>query len=337
MSLASVPSPAAAAAADSDPGPGDQISLGPRRRRRPVTRRPLPPPRPPIGVARQVAGTTVIILSVVLLGFGLWLAFFSKLHYDRAQHVAYADFRAELAKALAPTGPTDPNVNPDPNKPPVLLAPGSAVAVLSIPAIGLNAVVFQGTSPQVTENGPGHLRDTPMPGQPGISVIMGRSTAFGGPFSRLATLAPGDAIIATTGQGVAKYTIIDLRRAGDPAPPPPDTGAGRLILATADGPPFAPTGVLWVDAQLTSKPFDEPAMILSLANLSPGENVLGTDATAWVPIVLWGQLLLGAAAAAGWLWRRWGAWQTWIVALPVLGYLGVNVANEVARLLPNIM
>jgi sortase (surface protein transpeptidase) len=297
----------------------------------------LPPPPPPIGVVRQVAGTTVIILAACLIGFGVWLAFVSKLHYDRVQHIAYADFRSELALALAPTGPTDPNVTPDPSKPPVLLAPGSSVAVLSIPAIGLNAVVFQGTSPQVTENGPGHLRDTPMPGQPGISVIMGRSTAFGGPFSKLATLAPGDTITTTTGQGVAKYTVIDLRRAGDPAPPPPGTGTGRLILATADGPPFAPAGVLWVDAQLTSKPFDEPAMILSPVNLSPGENVLGTDSIAWVPIVLWGQFLLAAAAIAGWLWRRWGAWQTWIVALPVLGYLGVNVANEVARLLPNMM
>jgi len=288
-------------------------------------------------VARQVAGTTVIILAVCLIGFGSWLAFFSKLHYDRAQHIAYADFRSELANATAPTGPTDPNATPAANQPPVLLASGSAVAVLSIPAIGLNAVVFQGTSPQVTENGPGHLRDTPMPGQAGISVIMGRSTAFGGPFSKLTTLAPGDAVTTTTGQGVATYTILDLRRAGDPAPPPPDAGAGRLILATADGPPFAPTGVLWVDAQLTSKPFDEPAMILSQANLSPGENILGTDSIAWVPIVLWGQALLGAASAAGWLWRRWGAWQTWIVALPVLGYLGINVANEVTRLLPNLM
>jgi sortase (surface protein transpeptidase) len=288
-------------------------------------------------VARQVAGTSVIILAVSLLGFGLWLAFFSKLHYDRAQHTAYADFRSELALATAPTGPTDPNAPPDPNKPPVLLAPGSPVAVLAIPAIGLNAVVFQGTSPQVTQNGPGHLRDTPMPGQPGISVIMGRSTAFGGPFSKLATLAPGDAITTTTGQGVAKYTVLDLRRAGDPAPPPPDAGKARLILATADGQPFAPSGVLWVDADLTSTPFQEPPMILSPANLSSGENVLGTDSIAWVPIVLWGQFLLAASAVAGWLWRRWGTWQTWIVALPVLGYLGVNVANEVARLLPNMM
>ncbi len=333
MSLASPPAPAAPATPDGDAGPGDQISLAPRkrRRRRRVTPRELLPPPPPIGVARQVAGTTVIILSVVLLGFGLWLAFFSKLHYDRAQHTAYADFRYELANAIAPTGPTDPNATPDPNKPPVLLAPGSAVAVLAIPAIGLNAVVFQGTSPQVTE------AVTPMPGQPGISVIMGRSTAFGGPFSRLATLAPGDAITTTTGQGVATYTVLDLRRAGDPAPPPPDAGAGRLILATADGQPFAPAGVLWVDANLTSKPFQEPAMILTQANLSPGENVLGTDSLAWVPIVLWGQILLAAATVAGWLWRRWGTWQTWIVALPVLGYLGVNVANEVARLLPNMM
>jgi sortase (surface protein transpeptidase) len=275
-----------------------------------------------------------------LLSFGVWLAFVSKLHYDRAQHIAYANFRSELALATAPTGPTDPIFQPDPknpNAPPPLLASGSPVAVLKIPAIGLSAVVFQGTSPQVTENGPGHLRDTPMPGQAGVSVIMGRSTAFGGPFSKLGSLAPGDVITAVTGLGVAKYTVLDLRRAGDPAPPPPSPGAGRLILATADGQPFAPAGVLWVDADLTGAPFPEPAMILSQANLSSGENVLGTDSIAWVPIVLWGQFLLGAAALTGWLWRRWGTWQTWIVAVPVLGYLGINVANEVARLLPNVM
>lgn len=340
MSVASVPSPAAPPAPDADAPQGRGAR---RKRRRPPRPRVPPPPPPPIGVVRQVFGTTVVILAACLLGFGVWLAFFSKLYYDRAQHTAYANFRSDLANATAPTGPTDPDAVTDPNAPagqagpPRLLVPGSPVAVLAIPAIGLNAVVFQGTSPQVTEGGPGHLRDTPLPGQPGVAVIMGRSASFGGPFSKLATLAPGDAITTTTGQGVAKYTVIDLRRAGDPAPPPLDPGAGRLILATADGQPFAPTGVLWIDAQLTTKPFDAPTMILSQANLSPGENILGSDDLAWVPIVLWGQALVAAAAAAGWLWRRWGAWQTWIVALPVLGYLGLNVANEVARLLPNVM
>lgn len=272
-----------------------------------------------------------MILACCLLGFGLWLAFLSGLRYDHAQHNAYANFRVELAEATAPTGPTDP-ANPQ-----QLLASGAPVAVLSIPAIGVNAVVFQGTSPQILENGPGHLRDSQLPGQPGVSVIFGRLTAFGGPFGKLGTLSPGDPISVITGQGVATYKVLDLRRGGDPAPAPPAAGAGRLILVTADGTPFAPTGVLRVDADLTSAPFSAPTMILGAANLSPGENVLGTDAIAWVPIVLWGQGLLAMATATGWLWRRWGSWQTWIVAFPVLAFFGINVANEVARLLPNLI
>src|SRR5579859_1827281 len=144
-----------------------------RKRHRPARqrqRRPYvpPPPPPPIGLGRQVTGTTIMILACCLLGFGLWLAFLSGLQYDHAQHNAYANFRVELAEATAPTGPTDP-ANPQ-----RLLASGAPVAVLSIPAIGVNAVVFQGTSPQVLESGPGHLRDSQMPGQPGTSVIFGR-------------------------------------------------------------------------------------------------------------------------------------------------------------------
>ena len=122
----------------------------------------------------------------------------SRLYYDRVQHNDYANFRAELAQATAPTGPTDPaNAKK-------LLAPGTPVAVLSIPEIGLNAVVLEGTSSEVMEGGPGHLRDTQMPGQAGYSEIYGRRAAYGGPFARLSSLNPGQIFTVTTGQGVTK-------------------------------------------------------------------------------------------------------------------------------------
>jgi hypothetical protein len=189
----------------------------------------------------------------------------------------------------------------------------------------------------VLESGPGHLRDTPLPGQAGISVIFGRRTAYGGPFSRLPRLRAGDTIIATTGQGVARYQVIDVRRSGDPIPPPLAAGQGRLILVTADGPPLLPSGVLRVDADLASKADATPAMVVSAADLGPREQVLGTDAVAWLPLFLWGQVLLLAAGALSWTRQQWGRWQTWIVAVPVLGFLGLTIADQVARLLPNLM
>jgi sortase A len=288
---------------------------------------------------QETAGNALLILALCLIGFVLWFAFLSRLHYDRVQVDSYAVFRNSLALATAPTGPTElgqcpPTASVCPSE---LVPAGTEVAVLKIPEINLTTVVFQGTSGEVLEGGPGHLRDTPLPGQPGVSEIFGRRTAYGGPFSRLQSLRQGDYFTVTTGQGVATYKVIDLRRAGDPYPPALAAGQGRLVLVTADGPPLAPTGVLDVDADLTSKPRPAPAMIITASDLGASEQALGTDSEALVPVVLWGLLLLAAAALLAWTGRRWGRWQTWIVAVPVVCFVSLSIADQVARLLPNLM
>jgi sortase A len=289
------------------------------------------PPTPPIRGARQVAATAVLILATVLLGFGVYLAVISQLRFDRAQHTAYANFRTDLAQATAPTGPTVPG---DPKR---LLSPGTPVAVLAIPAIGLRDVVFEGTTSEVLQNGPGHLRDTVLPGQGGLSEILGRETTFGGPFGRLAELNPGATITVTTGQGVSRFLVIDIRRAGDPEPAAMRPDSGRLVLATADGSAFLPGGVLRVDADLVSRTLPTVPPVVTGADLPPTEQVLAGDPSAWLPLVLWGQALVGAACLITWVRSRWGRWQVWLVAVPVLGFFGVEVAGQAANLLLNLM
>jgi sortase A len=315
MTLLQAPSPGA----PSVPGPPGDAAASAGSRAGPTR-----------GGAWQVFSTSVLILGASLLGFVGWMTVGSRLYYDRVQHDDYANFRAELTQQTAPTGPTDPA---DVKK---LLAIGSPLAVLSIPQIGLNAVVLEGTTSDVLEGGPGHLRDTQMPGQAGVSEILGRRAAYGGPFDRLSSLAPGAIFTVITGQGVTRYKVLDVRRAGDLVPPL-TPGKGRLILATADGPPFAPTGVVRVDADTVTAPKPAPQMVLSASNLNPSELALGTESVAWVPLVLWGEGLLLAAVGVSWLGARWGRWQTWTVAIPVLGYFGLVVADQVARLLPNLM
>jgi len=287
-------------------------------------------PRSGRAPARVVLSAAFLSLAASLLGYAVWITFASHLYYDRVQHDAYASYRAELAQAIAPTGPTNPNNAKQ------LLAPGSPVAVLRIPEIGLSAVVLEGTSGAVLEGGPGHLRDTQLPGQAGFSEIMGRRAAYGGPFARLSSLSPGQLFTVTTGQGVFRYRVIDLRRAGDPIPRF-TSRQGWLVLATADGPAFAPSGILRVDANLISKPQPAPAMVVSAADIGPNELAMGTDSLAWVPLVLWGQGLVLAAIGLSWLAARWNRWQTWVVAVPALSYLGLAVADQVTRLLPNLM
>ena len=106
---------------------------------------------------------------------------------------------------------------------------------------------------------------------------------------------------------------------------------------TAAGVPFDPTGELYIDANLVGQPFATPPQVLTSATLPTDENAMSTDPSAWVPLVLWGQLMLLVAAAVAWLSRAWGRWQTWLVAVPVLTYLSIMVADQVTRLLPNIM
>lgn len=270
------------------------------------------------------------MVGTALVGLAAWLGAGSRLYYDRAQHDDYAEFRAELAQATAPTGLTQPG------NPGELLTLGSPVAVLNIPQTGLNAVVLEGTTGGVLEAGPGHLRDSPLPGQRGVSVIMGRQAAYGGPFGRISSLSPGAIFTVTTGAGVSRYRVLDVRRPGDPVPPVP-AGGGRLVLATADGYPFVPTGVLRVDANLISAPKPVSSMVISAATILPSEQALGVDAGAEVPMALWGEALVLAAVGLSWLGSRWGRWQTRIVALPVLVYLAAAVADQVVRLLPNLM
>lgn len=278
--------------------------------------------------ARDAIGTGLWIIAICLIGFVGWFAFGSRLHYDRAQHDAFANFRVRLANAVAPVSPYQPYF------PSQLLNPGTPVAIITIPEIGLNAVVFEGSSPAVLQNGPGHLRSTPLPGQAGTSVLLGRRSGYGGPFNRVPTLQPGDTFAVTTGQGVATYQVLDVRRAGDPVPPQLAGTQGRLILVTADGRSLIPSGVVRVDADLTSTAHADPMNPVAIA---AGEEALGTDNAAWLPLVMWGQGLLIVLVALSWARVRWGRWQTWIVAVPVLLFFGLSIADQVTRLLPNIM
>ncbi|BCB79223.1 sortase [Phytohabitans flavus] len=301
-----------------------------------------PPPRRPdspvIVLALQVPGIALSILAAVTLGFVVHLTVISQLQYQRNQQTAFADFRAELARGTAPVGQTRLEFTDGAEEGTErLVEPGSAVAVLEIPAVGLRTVVFEGTRGDVLQKGPGHRRDSVLPGQAGTAVVMGRRAAYGGPFRDLDLLLPGDRITATTGQGTHEYRVRGLRYPGEPAPPPLTEGKGRITLVTADGSPFVPQDLVRVDADLVSTVQPTPARKFNAASLPPAEAALATDQGAWTPLMLWAQALLLATLAITYLRARWGGWQAWVVGAPVLLALGLAIADQAARLLPNLL
>ncbi|HJT01283.1 MAG TPA: class D sortase [Terriglobales bacterium] len=75
---------------------------------------------------------------------------------------------------------------------------------LSIPAIKLDAVVVEGVNRRDLLMGPGHLPDTPQPGQPGNAVISAHRDTF---FRHIHELKPGDYILVQRSGKQFRYEV----------------------------------------------------------------------------------------------------------------------------------
>jgi len=296
----------------------------PKNRR---VRKPPPTPRE----ARWWAGVVWLLLSTLLLGFVAHVALVGSLQHARSQYTLYQELRQTLALATAPLGQLDVNG--------VLVAEGTPIGFMTIdtPNFTLNQVLVQGTTGGILAQGPGHRRDTVMPGQAGTSIIMARQATYGGPFGYVGSLEPGDVITVTTGQGESRFEVIGLRRAGDLLPQPLKAGEGRLELITADGIPLTPSGALYVDATLVTEVKQTPSPVFTKEVLSPAEFPMAGDPAGILPTLFWSQLLLAAVFGLRWVRSRWGMWQTWIVSVPILLALGAATANSAMTLLPNLL
>ncbi|GGH49868.1 sortase [Microbacterium album] len=348
------PSPAPAAAPPPAPGatpgagPDAQITAPlPRRRplgpRRPVAaggtpprkgrrRRLLPDPAPRSPAPRDLrwwTGAALLTVAVLLAGFVLHAALLSAFQHYRAQTIAYDELRTSLAKAEAPVGQLDLNER--------AVAPGTPVALLEAPAIGLSEVVVNGTDAQTLRGGIGLRRDSVMPGQAGTAMVFGRQLTYGGPFGQLHRLEPGDELTITTGQGTHTYRVFGVRRAGDPMPDPPRAGEGRLELLTADGLPLFASGVLHVDATLVSEPQQNPARVLTVYALGDGELPMGQDHSGWFTAFFLLVFFVAGGIGTWWLWTTWGRWHAWVIGVPLLVFFGIATADQVMNALPNLI
>jgi sortase A len=276
-------------------------------------------------VVATLAG--IMACSGVALFFGAFAFGLSGLQEQRSQHQLYASFRG----LLDPSSETAPSIGG-------AIAPGTPVALLNSPAAGLhNVVVVEGTSAGDLLDGPGHLRDSPLPGQVGESILMGRSATSGAPFGGITRLRRGDVIAVTTGQGTFRFIVEDQRVAGDLLPEIP-TGGAFLTLVTSAGSGWdgrlAPNHLVYVDAKLHGKavaaPPGRPVAVPGTEN--QGQN----DPSAWPFVVFWLLGLLVASAAVVRLWSRWGHRQTWLAGAPVLLGLLWGLSTEAMRLLPNV-
>jgi len=286
-----------------------------------------PAPAGPPGAAESTAAvlsSTFTMVAIVCLWVAAQLLLLSSISQNRAQDLLYNEFRGDLAGATAPVGPIVP--------------PGDPVALLTIPSIGLEQVVIEGTSSGDLLVGPGHRRDTALPGQVGTSVVYGRAAAYGGPFADLTDLRAGDKIEVDAGQGRKVYRVSGVRRAGDPLPQPPAEGAARLTLVTAEGSgrlgALAPESVVYVDAD-AKKGYPAPAGRASAVPES--EQSMARDTSALPLLALCLALLLALTLGVIAARQRWSTALVWVVATPLVIALSWATTDVVMRLLPNLI
>lgn len=125
----------------------------------------------------------------------------------------------------------------------VAASPGKALTKVAIPAIDVETLVVEGTSPAALRAGAGHYPNTPLPGQAGNVAIAGHRTTYGRPFNRLDELRVGDEIWLSTPVGDHVYRVAaptgfdDCRQSEEVAA----AGIGACITHPKDWQVIAPT------------------------------------------------------------------------------------------------
>ena len=230
---------------------------------------------------------------------------------DRAQDLLYREFRAELAAGHGPDRARSSRS-------------ATRSRLLRIPHIGVEQVVVEGTASGDLLAGPGHRRDTVLPGQVGTSVGLRpreRPTARRSPdIAELAPRRPDQrGRRPRAARDFARHRRTPRRRPAAPAAP---EGAARLTLVSGEGErPPGPVAVARTRSS-TSTPrptrrFDTPA---GLPRAVPDpEQAMATEPGAVMPLLtlclgLLLALTLGVVAAR----QRWSAALVWVVATPVV-------------------
>jgi sortase A len=172
----------------------------------------------------RLAGLTLFWSGMLILAFLAYQLWGTSLYNRGAQEELAGQLAARLAPATtAITTTTQPPVELSaPSQPPATVAApteiiveqapseGQAVGRIVIPAAAVDAIMVEGVERDVLKKGPGHMPWTPLPGQPGNSVLSGHRTTYGAPFFYLDQVKAGDDIHIDTSIGRHTYRVREI-------------------------------------------------------------------------------------------------------------------------------
>ncbi len=264
------------------------------------------------------ARRSFVVFAWLVVGFAAWCVLFSALPTAGQQQGLDRRLRSELSQGLTPV-----------NQP---IAPGAPIARIQARAIGLDTTVVEGSEARQLVSGPGHLRTSVLPGQSGVSVVLGRRVTQGAPFRHVDELHRGDRIWVTNGQGRWKYRVVGTRTLAANDASAFSAQGDTLLFVTAERTLVGPGRIV-----VTAKADGALAQAGTRTQRGPAtasELGLQGDSTAATGLLVWLQVLVLAGAGAIVLQRRWGGWPAWLLAAPVLAASLWAFYEHLALLLP---
>ncbi len=282
------------------------------------------PPRTAVTRIRPFAfvGPMLTALGLVAALFVVYELAFTGLTEQSAQ----AGLLREFQQSITTTTLDAPGASP---------TEGTPVALLEIPVINVSQVVVEGTTPSDLKTGPGHLMDTPLPGEAGNAVVAGRRTTYGGSFASLDQLTVGDTVHVDSGQGSVTYVVSSVGHVSPGAADPVvATADNRLTLITAD-PAFIGSGRLVVVAKLQGKPLDvshRRPVLVGTADLGLTGDPLGLALG-----LIWAELLALTIVLAWRYRRRWSPEVLYLLTAPLVLILAVLTFSSLDLLLPGTL
>lgn len=213
----------------------------------------------------QVMGWTLIWSGVLIFGYIGWQLFVT----DWLNSGVQAEAAGTLADSMGPV-PEPDTVNLDdlfvgerPADLPEFVSryreepveTGEPFAFLTIPSIGIeDTVIYAGVDTATLRKGPGHMPNTPLPGQPGNAVVSGHRTTHGRPFFDFDQLAVGDRIEVRTSIGTHVYAVREMTVVSPTDVWVTDPRAGGWLTLTTCEPKFSARQRLVVWAEMVDGP-----------------------------------------------------------------------------------
>ena len=271
----------------------------------------------------RVAGTVLLGLGLLILLVLGYIYGFTQLSEQRAQNQLLRSISSTIPSAEVAT------YNLSLGKIP---AQGRPVAVLLIPGLGIDDAVVEGSDAQDLRNGPGHMATTPLPGQPGNSVIVGRRVTYGAPFGELGSLKKGDVIHVLDGYGSFRYRVTRVVTvAAGQADVVNPTKTNRLTLVTASS--SWSSGRLAAIADLVGSPIRYTTV--PHFDPTPDQLATGGDPVSGLLFLAWGFLFVVLLTATAWVVRHWSQpVVALLLAVPLLIAVALLACESLVGLLP---